>query len=153
MQQNEKIISFMDDVRTKQMKNFLEKRLECNMDDVPFDTYKQQCDCLIHILKNNLRVRTDIELINKIVQTPFNIGYEDSIYIGLVRSFLFIKGYPIGLHFTIDKDLYRAVNDFKYKYGIKTPIFKNVFMSFEVLVKLIDKRYTPFDNDNIIQRR
>ena len=146
-------INYMDEVRTKQMKNFIEKRLECNMDDVPFDTYQQQHDCLIHILKNNLQVRTDTELVTKIITKPFNIGYDDSIYIALVRSFLFIKGYPIGLHFTIDKDLYRAIGDFKYKYGIKTPVYKNVFLSFEVFVKLINKKYTPFDEDNIIQRR
>ena len=137
-------VRYIDDEKTKLLKNFLEKRFVMNLTSVPFETYEEQHNILVGILMGKLKARDKVHLVYIISRTPINIGYEDGEYIGLIRAFLFIKGYDIGLHFENDRDLMRAVSDYKHKFDIRRAIYNDIFITHDELLKIMDRKSIPF---------
>ena len=137
-------VRYIDDEKTKQLKNFLEKRFVMNLESVPFETYEEQHNILIGILMGMLKARDKVHLVYIISKTPVNIGYEDGEYIGLVRAFLFMKGYNIGLHFEYDRDLMKAVSDYRYKFDMGRSVYNDIFLTHDEFLKIMDKKSIPF---------
>lgn len=130
--------SFIDDTKLQILIKFLVKRIDC----IPINslyTYDSQYNICIKAFAKYLNTTPD-KLSEYITQNNINISYDrDDMWI-YIRLLLFVKGYSVGLHNEFDKDIFKAIKEFKKKHEIYIrPINNNIALSSQEILYIIDK--------------
>lgn len=108
-----------------------------------FDTYEEQYDICITILERYLKVKSIPQLQTAIIDKQVSLSFFRDDLWGIVRLFMFIKGYNIGLHCEFDKDVFRALQDFRKIHSIYVrPLNSDIAVSPVELLAIIDKEKT-----------
>lgn len=108
-----------------------------------FDTYEDQYDICITLLKRHLKVKSIPQLQTTIIDKQVSLSFFRDDLWGIVRLFMFIKGYNIGLHCEFDKDVFRALQDFRKIHSIYVrPLNSDIAVSPVELLAIIDKEKT-----------
>lgn len=104
-----------------------------------FNTYEEQHDICMEILKRYLNVKSVPQLEKTILDKQISLSFFRDTLWGIVRLFMFIKGYSIGLHDQFDKDVFRALQDFRRIHSIYVrPLNSDIAVSAEELLAIID---------------
>lgn len=142
MSNNNKAQSFIDKNGKESFIGFVVKR----MGYVPthkFDSYNDQHDICLSIMMKYFKVDSVYALQKIITEKQIHLSFcRDDLW-GIVRLFMFIKGYRIGLHCEFDKDVFRALSNFRKTNNIYVrPLNSDVAVSYEELLAIIDKNNT-----------
>lgn len=108
-----------------------------------FDTYEDQYDICITILERYLKVKSIPQLQTAIIDKQVSLSFFRDDLWGIVRLFMFIKGYNIGLHCEFDKDVFSALQDFRKIHSIYVrPLNSDIAVSSVELLAIIDEKKT-----------
>ena len=129
--------SFIDKDGKESFVRFCVKRMEYTPTH-NFNTYEEQHDICMEILKRYLNAKSDLHLQKTILDKQISLSFFRDTLWGIVRLFMFIKGYSIGLHDQFDKDVFRALQDFRRVNSIVRPLNSDIAVSAEELLAIID---------------
>lgn len=108
-----------------------------------FDSYEDQHDICITLMERYLKVKSIPQLQTTIIDKQLSLSFFRDDLWGIVRLFMFIKGYNIGLHCEFDKDVFKALQDFRKIHSIYVrPLNNDIAVSPAELLAIIDEKKT-----------
>lgn len=108
-----------------------------------FDSYEDQHDICIKLMERYFKAKSTPQLQKIIIDKQASLSFFRDDLWGIVRLFMFIKGYNIGLHCEFDKDVFKALQDFRKIHSIYVrPLNSNIAVSSEELLAIIDEKKT-----------
>lgn len=104
-----------------------------------FDTYEDQHDICVKLMERYFKAKSFPQLQSIIINKQASLSFFRDDLWGIVRLFMFIKGYNIGLHCEFDKDVFKALQDFRKIHSIYVrPLNSNIAVSALELLAIID---------------
>lgn len=112
-----------------------------------FDTYEDQHDICIKLMKRYFNVKSFSQLQTTIVNDQASLSYSSDDLWGIVRLLMFVKGYNIGLHCDFDKDAFKALQNFRKIHSIYVnQLNSDIAVSTVELLSIIDVNKTSVKN-------
>jgi hypothetical protein len=108
-----------------------------------FDSYEDQHDICVKLMERYFKAKSTPQLQKIIIDKQASLSFFRDDLWGIVRLFMFIKGYNIGLHCEFDKDVFKALQDFRKIHSIYVrPLNSDIAVSSEELLAIIDVKKT-----------
>lgn len=108
-----------------------------------FDSYEDQHDICVKLMERYFKAKSTPQLQKIIIDKQASLSFFRDDLWGIVRLFMFVKGYNIGLHCEFDKDVFKALQDFRKIHSIYVrPLNSDIAVSSEELLAIIDVKKT-----------